>query len=133
MKQLVILLAVLLFSGCTTTKVVQHQSISPYGEITFYRTNQLQGSVSDTLIGWNGDYYYALASGEKVTAKVPVGFIELNVKAKVDVANELSLDVKEGQHYCVSVELNPENIILINWFVPGYQLKSIPCPLANHG
>ena len=131
MKKLIPLLAILFASGCTTiTK--QPEPAGQFGEVTFYRTNQLQGSVSDIFIGWNGKYYYSLSTGEHVTTKVPVGFIDLNVKGKVDVANELSLEIKPNQHYCVSVEVNPVNIILINWFVPGYQLKSVPCPSSKH-
>ncbi|OKY27348.1 MULTISPECIES: hypothetical protein [Thalassotalea] len=133
MKKIIILLAVVLASGCTSTAVLQQEKSSQYGEVTFYRTNQLQGSVSDTYIGWNGKYYYTLSSGEQMTTKVPAGFVDFNVKAIVDLANELSLEIKPNQRYCISVELNPENIILVNWFVPGYQLKSIPCPTENLG
>ncbi|MDO6447027.1 hypothetical protein Q4493_14750 [Colwellia sp. 1_MG-2023] len=130
MKKLVFLLTFLFASGCTTiTK--QQEPNGQFAQVTFYRTNQLQGSVSDTYIGWNGKYYYTLSTGDQVTTKVPVGFIDLNVKSKVDVANELPLEIKPNQRYCVSVEVNPENIILINWLVPGYQLTSIPCPNEN--
>jgi len=130
MKHLIILLAILATTGCTSTTAFKQKENTQYGEITFYRTTELQGSVTDTYVGWNGNYFYTLASGENLTTKVPAGFINLNVKAKVDVANELSLEVRPNQSYCVNVEVNPENIILVNWFVPGYQLKSIPCP--NH-
>mgnify|MGYP000692885062 CR=1 FL=1 len=128
MKKLFILLSLILVTGCTTTSVLQQKSNVQYAEVTFYRTSQLQGSVSDTYIGWNGNYYHTISSGEQITTQIPTGFVDLNVKAKIDVANELSLEVKPNQSYCVSVEVNPENIVLVNWFVPGYQLKSIPCP-----
>ena len=131
MKQLFILCAMLLATGCTSMSTVAPANHTQYGEVTFYRTAELQGSVSDTYLGWNGQYYYSLASGKNMTVQVPAGFVELNVRAKVDLANELSMEIKPGQHYCVRVEVNPENIILVNWFVPGYQLSAIPCPSAQ--
>jgi hypothetical protein len=125
--------ALTLVTGCTTTTATTLQDApnTAYGEVTFYRTNQLQGSVSDTYIGWNGDYYHTLAVGEQITTRVPTGFVNLSVKAKLDVANELVLEVQPNQQYCVSVEVNPSNIVLVNWFVPSYQLKSIPCPTQS--
>lgn len=133
MKRSMILFAFSLMTGCTTTTTLQQTPNKAYGEVTFYRTNQLQGSVSDTYIGWNGNYYHTLSGGKQITTQVPAGFVNLTVKAKVDVANELALEVKPNQRYCVSVEVNPENIVLVNWFVPGYQLKSIPCPTESAG
>lgn len=128
MKPLLVLFAILFLSACTSTATFNQSQYEEYADVTFYRTGQLQGSVADTYIGWNGRYFHSLSSGEKMTTKVPAGLIELNVKANVDLANELSIDLKANQHYCVKVEANPDNIVLVNWFVPSYQLKRMACP-----
>ena len=43
-----------------------------------------------------------LSTSNQVTTKVPVGFIDLNVKGKVGVANELPLGIKPNLRYCES-------------------------------
>lgn len=122
-----IIVAISLLSGCVTLKEPADLSGTESATVTIYRTDQMQGSFAATYVGWDGKYFAKLSKMEFVTLKVPVGLKEFNVKAHADITNELSISLSANEITCLMVEVNPDNIVGLNWFVPAYRLKQISC------
>lgn len=120
------IVVVLCLSGCTSIEPTQPNPIHPV-TVTFYRDSALQGSVSDTYLGWNNKYYGKLATKQYTEFSVPEGIQEFRVKAHADVANRLTLRVSRHSSVCIMVQVNPDNIVGVNWLVPSYELKQVEC------
>lgn len=99
--------------------------------VTIYRSGQLQGSLTDTYIGWNNHYYTALGPKEMTHLTVPAGLQTFKIRAHADWSNKLSVDLQPGKEVCLMAEVNPQNIVGLNWFVSGYQLRQVACLDAN--
>lgn len=59
--------------------------------------------------------------------KAPVGMREFTVRAHADLANELTVMLSSESPLCLILQVNPDNIVGLNWFVPSYQLKQVAC------
>ncbi|MBU3005584.1 hypothetical protein [Paraglaciecola arctica] len=121
-------LAIVLFlCGCTSIESTQpNPSLNPV-TVTIYRDSALQGSLSYAYVGWDNKYYGKLATKQYTVFSVPEGIQEFRVKAHADVANQLTLRVSRHSSVCIMVQVNPENIVGVNWLVPSYELKQVEC------
>lgn len=118
---------VLCLSGCTSIEPTQpNPSLYPV-PVTVYRDSALQGSLSYAYVGWDNKYYGKLATKQYTVFSVPEGIQEFRVKAHADVANQLTLSISRHSPVCLMVQVNPENIVGVNWLVPSYELKQIEC------
>ncbi|MFK8042951.1 hypothetical protein [Congregibacter sp.] len=127
MKHLITIGLVAAISGCASVSSLPDQATTPSTPVTFYRSAQLQGSVTDTFIGWNGDYYLALAPDQATTVNVPSGLTTFRIRAHGDLRSELTLSLHPKKQICLAAEVNPDNIVGVNWLVPGYRLRQVPC------
>jgi hypothetical protein len=132
MKSLFAVSLMAAMTGCASVSPLPDQAMAPSTPVTIVRSAQLQGSVTDTYIGWNGDYYVALAPGQATTVTVPAGLTTFRIRAHADLRNELALSLHPGEPVCLMAEVNPANIAGVNWLVPGYQLRQIQCA-DSHG
>ncbi len=132
MKSLFAVTLMAAMTGCASVSPLPDQAMTPSTPVTIYRSAQLQGSVTDTYIGWNGDYYVALAPRQATTVNVLAGLTTFQIRAHADFRNELTLSLHPDEPVCLMAEVNPANIAGVNWLVPGYQLRQIQCA-DSHG
>ena len=114
-----------ILGGCASLAPIESYTNS--ASVKVFRNDQLQGSVADVYVGWNDNYYAKLASKQYTELRVPLGMQEFKVKAHADISNELTLSISKGDEICLMIEANPDNLVGLNWFVPGYRLKQITC------
>ena len=127
MKSIAVVTLMAAMTGCASVSSLPDLAAVPSTPVKISRPAQLQGSLADTFIGWNGDYYLALAPQQATTVNVPSGLITFRIRAHADLRNELTLSLDPGEPVCLMAEVNPHNIVGLNWFVPGYRLRQVPC------
>lgn len=127
MKSLFVVSVMAAMTGCASVSSLPDQATAPSTPVKIYRSAQLQGSLTNTFIGWNGDYYLTRAPKQGTTVNVPSGLTTFRIRAHADLRNELTLSLDPGEPACLMAEVNPDNIVGLNWFVPGYQLRQVPC------
>ncbi|MBT1450281.1 hypothetical protein KJ365_05260 [Glaciecola sp. XM2] len=120
-------IAVSMLASCATIQPTTHNPKVESVDVTIYRSGELQGSLTDAYVGWDGKYFAKLAKSEYTVLKVPVGMREFTVRAHADLANELTVMLKSESPLCMMLQVNPDNIVGLNWFVPSYQLKQVAC------
>ncbi|MGB3724384.1 MAG: hypothetical protein WA981_01340 [Glaciecola sp.] len=128
MKQIIVIILILLgLSACVSVSPIEQSSGANEATVHIYRSDQLQGSAVDTYVGYNNDYYVSLAPSEFTTLKVPTGIQTFKVRAHADLSNAVTLDIQAKSEVCLLVEVNPQNIIGLNWLVSGYNLRQVAC------
>lgn len=118
-------------SACVSVKPSVINGEQSYATVTIYRSDQLQGSAVDVYIGWADNYHVTLSPEQKVDVQVPAGLQTFKIRAHADLSNDLTLTVMPNEHLCLMAEVNPQNIVGLNWFVSGYQLRQIKCASQN--
>lgn len=127
MKHIGLVISIAILStGCVSVSQLPEYN-SDTASVTVYRSGQLQGSAVKTYIGWDNQSYVILASHQYTKVNVPEGFQTFTIKAHADLSNELTLEIEKGDTVCLMAEVNPQNIVGLNWFVSGYQLRQISC------
>ena len=127
MKKIMMLGIAFSITGCVTLDPLPLYEASESTEVTIFRSGELQGSFSEVYVGWQEKYFFSLAPNEYTRVTVANGFTTFNVKADADKRSDLTIDVRQGRPICLMLEVNPENIVAVNWYVPGYSLRQIPC------
>jgi len=127
MKSLFAVTLIAAITGCASVSSLPDHAAASSTPVKIYRSAQLQGSLTDTFIGWNGDYYVALAPRQTTTVNVPAGLTTFRIRAHADLRNELTLSLHPDEPVCLMAEVNPANVAGVNWLVPGYQLRQIQC------
>lgn len=120
-------IAVFLLASCATIQPTEQDPNVESVTVTVYRSGKLQGSLTDAYVGWDGKYFSKLSNNEYTVLEAPVGLREFTVRAHADLANELTVAVSNESPVCIMLQVNPDNIVGLNWFVPSYQLKQIEC------
>lgn len=120
-------ITVSMLASCATIQPTKHDPNIESVNVTIYRSGELQGSLTDAYVGWDGKYFKKLSKTEYTVLKVPVGMREFTVRAHADLANKLSVMLSSESPLCMMLQVNPANIVGLNWFVPSYQLKQVAC------
>lgn len=129
---LLLLISCITTTGCVSKSALPEASADNAASITFYRSDELQGSVSDVYIGWDDKYFISLAPDQFNSISVEPGYKTFTIRAHADWSNELSLEIQPRQTLCLMAEVNPQNVAGINWLVSGYRLRQFPCQQLNH-
>ena len=120
-------IAVSMLASCATIQPAKHDPNVESVTVTIYRSGDFQGSLTDAYVGWDGKYFGKLSKNEYTVLKAPVGMREFTVRAHADLANELNVMLSSESPLCIMLQVNPDNIVGLNWFVPSYQLKQVEC------
>lgn len=127
MKILLALTIVLSLSACVSVSPNMVNNDEAHGTLSIHRSDQLQGSAVDVYVGWAGNYHVSLAPEEHTEVRVPAGLQTFQIRAHADLSNDLTLTVEPNERFCLIAEVNPDNIVGLNWFVPAYRLRQIDC------
>lgn len=127
MKKIMILGVVFSTQGCVNLDSMPVYEDTDTVEVTILRSDEMQGSLSEVFVGWQDQYFFSLAPSEYARVNVAKGMTTFNVKANADKQSALTIDVKQNTSICLMLEVNRENIVGVNWYVPGYTLRQIPC------
>ncbi|GGF55063.1 hypothetical protein [Alteromonas lipolytica] len=114
-------------TGCVSKSVLPKAATDTAASITIYRSDELQGSLTDVYIGWDDNYFVSLAPKQFTNINIEPGFKTFKIRAHADWSNELSLDIQPKQRLCLMAEVNPQNVAGVNWVVSGYRLRQLPC------
>ena len=116
-----------ILTGCVHKSALPSSTQEQAATVTIYRTGELQGSLTDVYIGWNDEYFISLAPQQHTQLLVNPGFKTFKIRAHADWSNELALDLTPQQEICLIAEVNPQNVVGLNWVVSGYRLRQLPC------
>ena len=119
-------------TGCVSKSALPEAAADNAATITFYRTDELQGSLTDVYIGWDDDYFVSLAPKQFSKISVAPGYKTFKIRAHANWSNELSLEIQPRQSLCLMAEVNPQNVAGINWMVSGYRLRQFHCQQLSH-
>ncbi|MBR9794197.1 MAG: hypothetical protein GYB58_20880 [Gammaproteobacteria bacterium] len=123
-----IALITILASGCVSkSSLPAITQTDDAAIVTIYRSDELQGSLTDVYIGWDDEYFISLAPQQQTQFLVEPGFKTFKIRAHADWSNELALDLSPQQEFCLIAEVNPQNVAGLNWVVSGYRLRQLPC------
>ncbi|MDG6097212.1 hypothetical protein EXU34_07130 [Alteromonas sp. ZYF713] len=123
-----IALITVLASGCVSkSSLPAITQTDNAATVTIYRSDELQGSLTDVYIGWDDEYFISLAPQQHTQLFVEPGFKTFKIRAHADWSNELTLDLSPQQELCLIAEVNPQNVAGLNWVVSGYRLRQLPC------
>ena len=123
-----ITLTAILASGCVSkSSLPAITETNDAATVTIYRSDELQGSLTDVYIGWDNEYFISLAPQQHTQLLVNPGFKTFKIRAHADWSNELALDLTPQQEICLIAEVNPQNVVELNWVVSGYRLRQLPC------
>ncbi|MFC3202362.1 hypothetical protein ACFOEW_11090 [Alteromonas oceani] len=116
-----------LLAGCVSKSAMPVITDDKAATVTIYRSDELQGSLTDVYIGWDDEYFISLAPQQHTQLLVNPGFKTFKIRAHADWSNELALDLTPQQEVCLIAEVNPQNVVGLNWVVSGYRLRQLPC------
>lgn len=131
MKTILAFMLAFTLSACVSVSPSVINSDQAYSTVTIYRSDQLQGSAVDVYVGWADNYHVALSPEESIDVQVPAGLQTFRIRAHADLSNDLTLTVVPNKPLCLIAEVNPHNIVGLNWFVPSYQLRQTECVSEN--
>ncbi len=120
-------MAISMLASCATIQPIKHDPKVESVDVIIHRSAEPQGSLTDAYVGWDGEYFAKLSKSEYTVLKVPVGMHEFSVRAHADLANKLTVMLESESPLCMMIQVNPDNIVGLNWFVPSYQLKQVAC------
>lgn len=118
-------------AGCVSKSSLPHTHSPDAATVTLYRSGELQGSLTDVYIGWGDDYFISLSPEERTQFTIEPGFKTFKIRAHADWSNELTVNLAPHQSVCLIAEVNPQNVVGLNWVVSGYRLRQLACDNLN--